>query len=54
MVRRIWISTNNAYDPMMTAYYGSLDLVDNGLNASDMAKNVQQARENFQAKPYAF
>lgn len=49
-----WISTNNAYDPMMTAYYGSLDLVDNGLNASDMAKNVQQARENFQAKPYAF
>lgn len=49
-----WISTNNAYDPMMTAYYGSLDLVDNGRNASDMARNVQQARENFQAKPYAF
>ena len=49
-----WISTNNAYDPMMTAYYGSLDLVDNGRNASDMARNVQQARENFRAKPYAF
>ena len=49
-----WISTTNAYDPVMTAYYGSLDLVDNGLYASDMAKNVQQARENFQSKPYAF
>lgn len=49
-----WISTNNAYDPMMTAYYGSLDLVDNGRYATDQAKNVQQARENFRAKPYAF
>lgn len=49
-----WISTTNAYDPMMTAYYGSLDLVDNGRYASDAAQNIQQARENFQSKPYAF
>lgn len=49
-----WISSSNSYDPMMTAYYGSLDLVDMGGNATDAAKNVQQARENFKAKPYAF
>lgn len=49
-----WISTNNAYDPMMTAYYGSLDLVDMGRYTSDVAQNIQAARENFQAKPYAF
>lgn len=49
-----WISSTNSYDPMMIAYYGALDLVDNGRNASDYAKNVQSARENFQVKPYAF
>ena len=49
-----WISSENAYDPMMRAYYGQLELVDNGLNASDIAQNIQDARENFQAKPYAF
>ena len=49
-----WISTTNSFDPMMTAYYGALDLVDNGRNATDLAKNIQQARENFKAKPYAF
>ena len=49
-----WISTNNSYDPMMTAYYGSLDLVDMGRYTSDIAENIQSARENFQAKPYAF
>ncbi len=49
-----WISSGNAYDPMMTAYYGSLELLYNGLRASDEAKNVKQARENFQVKPYAF
>ena len=49
-----WVSSNNSYDPMMTAYYGALDLVDNGRNASDAAKNVQAARENFRAKNYAF
>lgn len=49
-----WISTTNAYDPMMTAYYGELDLVDNGIHISDQAKNVQQSRENFRGKSYAF
>ena len=49
-----WISSTNSYDPMMTAYYGALDLIDNGRNASDQAKNIQTARENFKAKPYAF
>ncbi len=49
-----WISSSNAYDPMMTAYYGSLELIDNGRNANDSAKNVKDARENFKAKPYAF
>lgn len=49
-----WISTNNSYDPMMTAYYGSLDLVDMGRYTSDIARNVRDARENFRAKPYAF
>lgn len=49
-----WLTTSNAYDPMMQAYYGGLDLVDHGRNASDRAKNVSDAREHFQAKPYAF
>lgn len=49
-----WISSTNAYDPMMTAYYGELDLADYGRNATDQAKNIQSARENFKAKPYAF
>lgn len=49
-----WISSTNSYDPMLIAYYGALDLVDNGRNASDHAKNIQTARENFKAKPYAF
>jgi len=49
-----WISSENAYDPMMQAFYGQLVLMDNGLNATDAAINVQKARENFQAKPYAF
>lgn len=49
-----WLTTENSYDPMMTAYYGALELVDMGRYSSDVAKNVQQARENFQAKPYAF
>jgi hypothetical protein len=49
-----WLSASNAYDPMMTAYYGSLDLVDMGRNASDAATNVNDARQNFRAKPYAF
>ena len=49
-----WISSENAYDPMMQAYYGQLVLVDNGLNTTDSSLNIQKARENFQAKPYAF
>ena len=49
-----WISSENAYDPMLRAYYGQLELVDNGLYISDAAKNIQTAREKFQAKPYAF
>lgn len=49
-----WISSTNSYDPMMTAYYGALDLTDNGRRATDFAKNIQTARENFKAKPYAF
>ncbi len=49
-----WISSTNSYDPMMTAYYGELDLIDNGRNASDMSLNIRQARENFKSKPYAF
>ena len=49
-----WLTTSNAYDPMLTAYYGGLDLVDYGRNASDQARNVTDAREHFQTKPYAF
>lgn len=49
-----WISSENAYDPMMQAFYGQLVLTDKGLNATDSSMNIQQARENFQAKPYAF
>lgn len=49
-----WISSTNSYDPMLTAYYGALDLTDNGRRATDLAKNIQVARENFKAKPYAF
>ena len=49
-----WISDENAYEPMLQAYYGQLVLVDNGLNAYDVSENIQKARENFQAKPYAF
>lgn len=49
-----WISSENAYDPMMRAFYGRLVLTDNGLNATDSSENIQKARENFQAKPYAF
>ncbi len=49
-----WISSTNSYDPMLIAYYGALDLVDNGRNATDHVQNTQAARENFKAKPYAF
>lgn len=49
-----WASSDNAYDPVMTAYYGSLDLVDQGRRAADESANIQRARENFKAKSYAF
>ncbi len=49
-----WLTSNNAYDPMMTAYFGALELVDNGRHANDAAANVTGAREHFNAKPYAF
>lgn len=49
-----WVSSDNAYDPMMTAYYGELELVDCGRQAEDSAMNVQNATDNFAAKSYAF
>ena len=49
-----WISSENAYEPMMQAFYGQLVLTDNGINATDSSINIQKSRENFQAKPYAF
>lgn len=49
-----WVTSDNSYDPMMTAYYGSLDLVDMGRYSADVAKNVEAARKNFKAKAYAF
>lgn len=49
-----WISSTNSYDPMLIAYYGALDLVEKGRLATDEVQNIQSARENFKAKPYAF
>lgn len=49
-----WASSDNAYDPLMTAYYGELDLVDCGRFSEDDSRNIQQAQDNFAAKPYAF
>jgi len=49
-----WISSDNSFDPMMTAYYGQLILTDLGLAAMDAAENRNAARGNFRAKPYAF
>ena len=49
-----WASSDNGYDPLMTAYYGELELVDCGRHVDDGATNVQQAMDNFAAKPYAF
>ncbi len=49
-----WITSTNTYDPKMKAYYGSLDLVDEGRRAMDARNAAQQSRDNFRAKPYAF
>lgn len=49
-----WVSSENAYSPMMTAYAGGLELIDNGIYANDVAINQNKAKDNFKAKPYAF
>lgn len=49
-----WVSSDNAFDPMMTAYYGELELVDCGHQVEDSAINIQSATDNFAAKSYAF
>ena len=49
-----WASSTNAYDPKMVAYYGALELVDEGRRAMDVATAAKQSREYFKAKPYAF
>ncbi|MBQ7056259.1 MAG: hypothetical protein IJN91_05010 [Alphaproteobacteria bacterium] len=49
-----WISSTNSYDPMMTAYYGALDLQDKGRFATDKTENYQHSRSSFKVKPYAF
>ena len=49
-----WASSDNSYDPLMTAYYGELELTDCGRFSEDDSQNIQQARDNFAAKPYAF
>lgn len=50
----VWATSDNAFDPMMTAYFGELDLVDCGRHAEDSSINIQQSQDNFAAKPYAF
>ena len=49
-----WVSSDNSYDPRMTAYYGELELVDCGRRAEDSTVNIQSATDNFAAKSYAF
>lgn len=49
-----WASSDNSYDPVMTAYFGELELIDCGNKNEDGAINIQQANDNFIAKPYAF
>ena len=49
-----WVSSDNSYDPMMTAYYGELELIDCGRYAEDGTINIQNATDNFAAKSYAF
>ena len=50
----IWASSDNAFDPIMRAYAGHLELIDCGYKREDDSKNIQQSREKFVAKPYAF
>jgi hypothetical protein len=49
-----WISSDNSFDPMMTAYYGRLELTDRGLAGRDAAINVKESKEQFKPKPYSF
>jgi len=49
-----WISSDNTFDPMLTVYYGRLELTDLGINAHDATENFRVSRENFRAKPYSF
>ncbi len=49
-----WASSDNSFDPMMTAYFGELELIDCGKHTEDSTLNVQQAQDNFAAEPYAF
>jgi len=49
-----WISSSSTFEPMMTVFYGRLDLTDLGLNAYDVSLNFQSARDNFPALPYFF
>jgi hypothetical protein len=49
-----WASSDNSFDPMMTAYSGELELIDCGKHTEDGALNVQHSQDNFAAKPYAF
>lgn len=49
-----WATSDNAFDPMMTAYFGELDLIDCGRHTEDSSANIQQSQDHFAAKPYAF
>jgi hypothetical protein len=49
-----WISSDNSFDPMMTAYFGKLELTDLGLAGRDAAINVKESKEHFRPKPYSF
>jgi hypothetical protein len=49
-----WISSDNSFDPMMTAFYGRLELTDLGLAGRDAALNVKESRERFRPKAYSF
>lgn len=50
----IWATSDNAFDPMMTAYFGELDLIDCGRHTEDSSMNIRQSQDYFAAKPYAF
>lgn len=49
-----WVAEDNEFAPMLQAFYGKLILSDEGLHTTDVSENFLKARENFQAKPYAF